>query len=45
MSISLATAKAIYMHAIDSRVTDGEGAAWWEEVADEVRRVVAARSH
>ncbi|HDR8983189.1 hypothetical protein QZM46_07615 [Burkholderia vietnamiensis] len=44
MAISLNAAKAIYRHAIDSRVADGEGAAWWDEVADEVRDVVAART-
>lgn len=42
--ISLDAAKAIYRHAVDPRASDGEGAAWWDEVADEVRDVVAARS-
>ncbi|WP_175924547.1 hypothetical protein [Burkholderia latens] len=44
MAISLDEAKAIYRQAIDSRAGDGEGAAWWDEVADEVRDVVAART-
>ena len=44
MVISLDVAKAIYRHAIDSRASDGEGAAWWDEVVDEIRDVVAARS-
>jgi hypothetical protein len=44
MQISLDTAKAVYRKAIDPRASDGEGAAWWDEVADEVRDVVAARS-
>ncbi|MCA8355713.1 hypothetical protein [Burkholderia cepacia] len=44
MTISLNDAKAIYRNAIDSRASDGEGAAWWDEVADEVRDVVAART-
>ncbi|CAB3735533.1 hypothetical protein LMG22037_05975 [Paraburkholderia phenoliruptrix] len=44
MDLSLDTAKAIYRHAIDPRASDGESEAWWEEVADEVRDVVAARS-
>ncbi|QRR11822.1 hypothetical protein FPJ27_37100 (plasmid) [Burkholderia sp. MS455] len=44
MAISLNEAKAIYRQAIDSRATDREGAAWWDEVADEVRDVVAART-
>ncbi len=44
MALALDAAKAIYRQAIDPRVTDGEGAAWWDEVADEIRDVVAARS-
>ncbi|HEP6430804.1 hypothetical protein [Burkholderia arboris] len=44
MAISLDAAKAIYRRAIDTSAGDAEGAAWWEEVADEVRDVVAARS-
>ncbi|MBJ9594141.1 hypothetical protein [Burkholderia seminalis] len=44
MAISLAEAMAIYRHAIDSRASDAEGVVWWEEVADEVRDVVAART-
>ncbi|WP_321939924.1 hypothetical protein [Paraburkholderia sp. J8-2] len=28
-------AKAIYRKAIDPSAVDGEGAAWWDEVADE----------
>ncbi|WP_213781784.1 hypothetical protein [Caballeronia sp. dw_276] len=44
MAIALDAAKAIYRQAVDPRASDGEGAAWWDEVADEVRDVVAARS-
>ncbi|WP_176331903.1 hypothetical protein [Burkholderia vietnamiensis] len=44
MQITLDTAKAVYRKAIDPRASDGEGAAWWDEVADEVRDVIAARS-
>ncbi|WP_232072537.1 hypothetical protein [Paraburkholderia pallida] len=44
MRITLDSAKAIYRKAIDSRASDGEGAAWWDEVADEVRDVISARS-
>jgi hypothetical protein len=44
MAISLDMTKAIYRHAVDSRARDGEGAAWWDEVVDEIRDVVAARS-
>ncbi|MXN79618.1 hypothetical protein GR157_33470 [Burkholderia sp. 4701] len=44
MQITLDTAKAIYRKAIDPRARDGEGDAWWDEVADEVRDVIAARS-
>ncbi|WP_176091174.1 hypothetical protein [Burkholderia ambifaria] len=44
MQITLDTAKAVYRKAVDPRASDGEGAAWWDEVADEVRDVIAARS-
>jgi hypothetical protein len=44
MQITLYTAKAIYSKAIDPCASDAEGAAWWDEVADEVRDVIAARS-
>ncbi|QMI49750.1 hypothetical protein [Burkholderia sp. MBR-1] len=44
MQITLDTAKAVYRKAIDPHASDGEGAAWWDEVADEVRDVIAARS-
>ncbi|MBU9192984.1 hypothetical protein KTD33_00360 [Burkholderia gladioli] len=44
MQIALDTAKAVYRKAIDPRAADGEGAAWWDEVADEVRDVIATRS-
>ncbi|MGF6637273.1 hypothetical protein [Paraburkholderia sp. MM6662-R1] len=44
MQITLDTAKTIYRNAIDPRTSDGEGAAWWDEVADEVCAVIAARS-
>lgn len=44
MHITLDTAKAIYRQAIDSRASETEGPAWWDEVADEVRDVVAART-
>ena len=44
MQITLDTAEAIYRKAIDPRASDGEGATWWDEVADEVRDVIAARS-
>ncbi|NIE81956.1 MULTISPECIES: hypothetical protein [unclassified Burkholderia] len=44
MQITLDTAKAVYRKAIDPSTGDGEGAAWWSEVADEVRDVIAARS-
>ncbi|VVE52849.1 hypothetical protein [Pandoraea terrigena] len=43
-SLSLDCAKAIYRTAIDPRASDAESAAWWDEVADEVRDVVAART-
>ena len=42
--ISLDTAKAIYLRAVDPRASDSEGAAWWDDVANEVRDVIAARS-
>lgn len=44
MPITLDSAKAIYRQAIDSRASEAEGPAWWGEVADEVRDVVAART-
>ena len=44
MLIAHDTAKAIYRKAIDHRASDSEGAVWWDEVADEVRDVVAARA-
>ncbi|WP_334043614.1 hypothetical protein [Burkholderia ambifaria] len=44
MAISLDAAKIIYREAIDPCASDGEGAAWWDEVADEVRDVISARS-
>lgn len=44
MQIALDTAKAIYRNAIDPRASDGEGAAWWNEVAGELRDVLSAGS-
>jgi hypothetical protein len=44
MAIELDAAKAIYRHAVDPNASDGEGSAWWDEVADELRDVLAARS-
>ncbi|MDN7726518.1 hypothetical protein [Burkholderia gladioli] len=44
MQITLDTAKAVYRKAIDPSTGDGEGAAWWGEVANEIRDVVAART-
>lgn len=44
MQITLDTAKAIYRAAIDTQVSDVEGRAWWDEVADEMRDVIAART-
>ncbi|HDR9882062.1 TPA: hypothetical protein QDE50_34195 [Burkholderia cenocepacia] len=44
MAISIDEANAIYRQAIESRASDGEGAAWWNEIADEVRDVVDART-
>lgn len=44
MQLSLDSAKKIYREAIDSRASDGEGKAWWDEVAHEVRDVIAART-
>ncbi|WP_124076990.1 hypothetical protein [Burkholderia gladioli] len=44
MQIPLDTAKAIYRQAIDPLASETEGPAWWNEVADEVRDVVTARS-
>ena len=42
--LSLDAAKAIYRQAVDLRASDGESAAWWDEVAAEIRDVIAARS-
>lgn len=42
--LSLDRAKAIYRTAVDPRASDAESAAWWDEVADEMRDVVAART-
>ncbi|WP_369050121.1 hypothetical protein [Burkholderia gladioli] len=44
MQITLEAAKAIYRQAIDPRASETEGPAWWNEVADEVRDVIAART-
>jgi len=44
MQFSLDMAKAIYRKVIDPPACDGEGAACWEEVAEQVRGVVSARS-
>ncbi|WP_186214937.1 hypothetical protein [Burkholderia gladioli] len=44
MQITVDTAKAVYRKAIDPCAGDSEGEVWWDEVADEVRDVVAARS-
>ncbi|MDR5804916.1 hypothetical protein [Caballeronia sp. LZ001] len=44
MAITFEVAKAIYREAIDPRVGDGEGAAWWDAVASEMKDVVAART-
>lgn len=44
MQITVDTAKAIYRKAIDPRASDGEGLIWWDEVVDEVRGMIAARS-
>ncbi|WP_223997739.1 hypothetical protein [Burkholderia gladioli] len=42
MQITLDTAKSVYRKAMDPCASDG--VAWWDEVADEVRDVIAARS-
>ncbi|CAG9169935.1 hypothetical protein [Cupriavidus pinatubonensis] len=44
MNIPLDTAKAIYRRAIDAKATEGEGAAWWEDVATEMAAVIGAES-
>ena len=44
MAITFDVAKAIYRQAVDPRASDGESSAWWNEVTDEVRDVVGARS-
>ncbi|WP_321846937.1 hypothetical protein [Paraburkholderia bannensis] len=44
MQFTLDAAKAIYREAIDARASDVEGPAWWGEVADEMRDVIAART-
>ncbi len=41
-SVPLEEVKAVYRAAIDARASDAEGAAWWSEVAVEVRAVLAA---
>ncbi|WP_206146860.1 hypothetical protein [Burkholderia sp. Tr-20390] len=43
-SFSLDSAKAIYRKAIDPRAGNNESSEWWDEVADEMRDVVAART-
>lgn len=43
-AVSNSIVRSHYRQAIDSRAGDGEGAAWWDEVADEIRDVVAART-
>jgi len=43
-TLSIDQAKAIYRAAIDSRVSDGEGDAWWRDVHEEVALVLAART-
>ncbi|QBY56406.1 hypothetical protein [Cupriavidus oxalaticus] len=42
MDIPLDTVKVIYRRAIDPRASDGEGAAWWAAVAEEVIAVIRA---
>jgi hypothetical protein len=44
MAIALDAANAIYRHAVDPLASEKKSSAWWDEVADEVREVVAARS-
>lgn len=44
MQLTLDAVKAVYRNAIDSRASDVEGSAWWDEVADEMRDVIAART-
>lgn len=40
--LQLDAAKAIYRAAIDPQAADGEGSTWWEEVREELDRVLAA---
>ncbi|WP_233889368.1 hypothetical protein [Paraburkholderia flagellata] len=42
MQITLDGAKSIYRQAIVPRASEGDGAPWWNQVADEVRDVVAS---
>ncbi|RQR62887.1 hypothetical protein DIE12_34450 [Burkholderia sp. Bp9015] len=42
--IPVDVAKAIYRRSVDPRASDAEGPMWWEEVADEIRDVLAART-
>jgi sugar phosphate isomerase/epimerase len=44
MIISVNVPKAVCRQAIDAPASDGEGAAWWNEAADEIQDVAAARS-
>lgn len=37
-------AKRVYRTAIDATASDAEGADWWIEVTNEVRKVCAAKS-
>ena len=40
--LSIEQAKAVYRAAIDARVSDAEGPAWWDEVRVELSRVLTA---
>jgi hypothetical protein len=40
--MDLSQAKAVYRSAIDPRALDSEGSDWWNDVAKEIRAVVAA---
>lgn len=42
--ITVDAAKAIYRRSVDPRASDNEGTVWWDEVADEIRDVLAART-
>jgi len=42
--VTVDAAKAIYRRSIDPRASDAEGPVWWDEVADEIRDVLAART-